>query len=408
MLKLIIPLLIFITSSTIAGLNLRGGVGYSQFAQRYVLFEDDTITASNEGKIFIEGNAGKSYGQPGGRANWMLSGGSSSFWGRTWGRWTVKSDNDFSMITQLSADLRRPYEDESAAGYFKGAGFLKLKKKWDNTKSAAKFAYENKAYSSESSYSYDYSLSKMRFDISLPLFGTDELTIAYQFAFRFAPDTVEANYIRNNFYATWDKFWNVNYLRADIEAERRVYNRGDLYGNFWRIDGTFEPRIALARKLTLVPKLAVEGYRYDWADEVHPNREQVTLSAGAEWMFSSYLNAEFAPKFLVSHAGEAVETDNFNEISLEFGIDWLRYNQVWLYANIEPGYRIYADEPPDEFAYFSDFFFVEGSAYCALWIVERLRFDVMISCSPEWHVIDDDDITTFYLSTNLRYEFFGD
>ena len=405
--KLVMWSIILFLPSAFAGLNLHGGVGFSQISQKYVLFEDDTISASNEGRLFVEGNAGKAYGQPGLRSNWMLSGGSSSFWGRTWNRWTIKSRNDFSTIAQFSADLRQPYEREAAPGYFKGAGFVKFKKGWDDSKGSIKFAYENKKYSSKSSYSYDYSLSKMRCDFSTPLFGDDELTAAYQFAFRFAPDTVEANYIRNNFYATWDKFWGADYVRADIEAEHRVYNRGDLYGNFWRVDGTLEPRIGIGHRLTLLPELIVEGYRYQWADEVHPNREQLTFGAGVERSFSSFLKGSITPKLLISHADSIVQTDNFKEVSLELGVDWLQYKKVWLYANIEPGYRFYADKPPEELSYFSDFVFVEGSAYFAWWIWKGLRFDIMTSYSPEWHDIDDDNITTFYLSTNLRYEFFG-
>ncbi|MGC9315068.1 MAG: hypothetical protein ACP5G4_05480, partial [bacterium] len=63
-------------------------------------------------------------------------------------------------------------------------------------------------------------------------------------------------------------------------------------------------------------------------------------------------------------------------------------------------------EIPEEFAFYSNFWFVEISAISSYWITERLRVDFIGIYSPEWHDIDDNDITTLYISTNLKYEFF--
>ncbi|MCK5833430.1 hypothetical protein KAH81_07155 [bacterium] len=398
-------LLLLLVSVPLSGINLKAGVGYSALSQKYVLFEEDTLSTSNEGKLFLEGNVGSQYGKPGIRANWLLSGGTSSFLGRGWCRWKRFFNEDLSLITELSSDFRKPYEKATSVGYFKGSGFAKIKRDWDETSIAAKIAYENKVYSGESSYSYDYSLSRFRFDVVNPFFGNDELDIGYQFAFRFAPDTIKANYIRNNFYITWDKFWDSDYIRADVEAERRVYNRSDLYGNNWHVNGYLSPSIGISKKLTLSPRFIIEGYRYDWANETHPNRETIEFAPGIEWNFSSFVKGELAPKYLINHADKEVTTDNYQEFSAEIGVDWLQYKKIWFFSRAEIGKRIYKYEPPEIYSLYSDFMFIEGSMYLTWWLVKGLRFDLMASYTPEWHDIHDDDLTTLYFSTNLRYEF---
>ena len=157
--------------------------------------------------------------------------------------------------------------------------------------------------------------------------------------------------------------------------------------------------------MTLIPKFAFEGYRYDWANEIFSNRESFEIDGGVEWAFSPFLRGEIAPKFFISMADEAVKTDNFREISARVGWDWLKHKKIWLYAKAEAGIRIYTYDPPEIYALYSDFVFVEGSAFITWWINESLRFDVITSYAPEWHDVRGDNLTTFYLSTNLSYEF---
>jgi len=102
-----------------------------------------------------------------------------------------------------------------------------------------------------------------------------------------------------------------------------------------------------------------------------------------------------------------VQTDNFREISLRIGADWLKHKKIWLYSNLEFGQRFYDNEPPVEYSMFSDFVFIEGNAFGTLWIREGLRLDLIASYSPEWHDLRKDDLTSLYFSTNLRYEFFS-
>ncbi len=382
-------------------------MGYSALVQRFVLFEEDTVSATNEGKLFFEGNAGAKLGKPGFGGNWMLSGGTTSFFGRGLCRWNKTFAENLSLTSEFSMDIRQPYEGEDFVGYIKEAGFVRIRRRWVDTAVGAKVAFENKSYSEQSLYSYDYTISKFKFDFSNPLFGNDQLGLSWQFAFRHAPDSAEAGYLRNNFYISWDKFWKSNYIRADIEAERRVYNSDDLWGDYWHVNGALTPRIGVGNKLTLAPKAVVEAYRYDWATEVYPKRETVELDAGIEWAFSPFIRGQLAPKFYISHAEKEVQTDNFREISLRIGADWLKHKKIWFYSNLEFGQRFYDNEPPVEYSMFSDFVFIEGSAFGTLWIREGLRLDLIASYSPEWHDLRKDDLTSLYFSTNLRYEFFS-
>jgi len=86
--------------------------------------------------------------------------------------------------------------------------------------------------------------------------------------------------------------------------------------------------------------------------------------------------------------------------------NWLKYRSFWIDLTIEPGFRVYKGDIPDEYAYYSNFGFVEFSAMSSWWINERLRLDFIAIYSPEWHDIDENDITTLYFSTNLKYELF--
>ncbi len=406
--KMIFLILAIIASATGAfcETGLTGGLGLTHLEQRFVLFERDTISTGNEGKAFIEGSWEEIIGNNQLRANSSLYTGTESFWGRAKAEHERTGTKNLTIKTDLSVDLRQPYELEDIPGYYKWSMNFRTRKKWDEARGSARFSLEDKSYTSESTYAYDYSLSRIRFDFGFPLIAErDELTFGYQFAFRYAPDTTEANYQRNNVFVSWDYFSGGNYWRADFDGERRVYNKGDLSGNHWRTNWNIAPKIGLTDKLTIEPKLIAESYRYDLASSVYPNRDDISVKTTAEWAFSPYLYGSVGPKYLVSWANLS-ESDNYREYSMEFGLDWLKYRKIWLDLIVEPGFRVYEGEIPEEFAFYSNFWFVEISAISSYWITERLRVDLIGIYSPEWHDIDDNDITTLYLSTNLKYEFF--
>jgi len=396
---------LLIIAAIAAETGLQTGIGFSHLAQKYVLFEEDTLSASSEGRFFSEGEIGEQFGNHNLKGNGMLSIGTETFWSRLKGKWDWTGPQNLFLISELSADVREPYSEDATPGYWKGTGYLRVKKRWTEANGSAKLSFETKDYSGQSSYSYDYTLSKIKFDFGFPFFGEDELSLGYQFAFRYAPDTTEANYQRNNFYSSWHRFSGGNYIRGDFEAERRNYNRGDLTGNHWRVYIDIAPMIALGKKFTLAPEFTAEGYRYDMATAVYPNREWYSVTGGIEWSFSPFVHSGFGPKYSLSHAGSEVETDNFQELSLELTFDWLRYRKVWLDILLEPGIRFYDTEPSEDFGYYSNFAFVEVSAIGSYWIIPRMRIDSIVSYSPEWHDVEDDDITTLYLSINLEYEF---
>ena len=332
----------------------------------------------------------------------ILSGGTETFWGRTKGthKWTGPSN--LKLQTDLALDYRQPYKIEGIPGYYKGVTNFRARKKWDEARGSARISFEDKQFTSKSSYSYDYSLTRARFDFGFPFIAErDELSFGYQFAFRYAPDTIKANYQRNNFYVSWDYFEGGNFWRMDFEAERRIYNKGDLSGNHWRMYWDIAPKI----DLTLEPGLFAESYRYDVASSVYPNRDEISLTAGAEWAFSPYIYASVGPKYLVSWANLS-QSDNYREYSIEMAFDWLRYRKIWIDLIVEPGSREYTEEIPEEYAYYSNFGFVEFSLISSYWFTQRLRIDLTGIYSPEWHKVDEDDITTLYFSVNLKYDFF--
>jgi len=398
-------IIIFLIPAAMAETNLTAGTGFSRLEQRFVLFEQDTISASNEGKFFIEGSTGKQYGNNKLKANAMLSAGTETFWGRTKGAWDWTGPNNLKLSSDLAFDVRQPYDTEDMPGYFKVAANSRIRKRWSDANGSVLVSFEDKKYTSESSYSYDYSLSRVRFDFGFPFIAEkDEFSVGYQFAFRYAPDTTGANYQRNNFYLGWQYFTGGHYYRADFEAERRVYNRGDLSGNHWRMFWDIDPRIALSDRLTLAPRFTAESYRYDLASSVYPNRDEYSLKAGAEWAFSPYLYCGLGPKFMLSKAN-LTESDNYNEYSLELSADWLKYRKIWVDFTLEPGVRSYSEEPAEEFSYYSNYAFVELNTMVSWWIKPRLRVDLIAMFSPEWHNDNEDDITTTYLSANLKYDF---
>lgn len=396
---LLIPCPIFCES------GITGGLGLTHLEQRYVLFERDTISASDEGKAFLESTWGNQFGNNEVDLYLILSGGTETFWGRTKGTHEWTGPSNLKLKTDLALDYRQPYEFEDVPGYYKSSMDFRARKKWDSARGSAKISFEDKRFTSETNYSYDYNLTRARFDFGFPFIADrDRLSFGYQFAFRFAPDTTEANYQRNNFYSSWDYFIGGNYWRIDFEAERRIYNKGDLSGNHWRMYWDIDPKIALGEKLTLKPRLLAESYRYDVASSVYPNRDEISVQAGAEWAFTPYIYAGVSPKYLVSWANMS-EADNYREYSLEMSFDWLKYRKIWVDLIIEPGIREYTQEIPDEYAYYSNFGFVEFSVIASYWFTKRLRADLIGIYSPEWHDVDEDDITTLYFSTNLKYEF---
>ncbi len=402
----IILSIIAFASSAICETGVNGGVGLTHLEQRFVLFEQDTIASSNEAKAYIEGIWRKRYGNDELDCYTIFSGGTQTFWGKLKGGHEWTGPANLKLKTDLAMDIRQPYTIEDIPGYYKTSADFRARKKWDDSRGSARISWENKRFTSESNYSYDYSLTRARFDFGFPLVAErDEFSLGYQFSFRYAPDTIQANYQRNNIFASWDYFVGGNYWRADFEAERRVYNRGDLSGNNWRTYWNIAPKIGLSERLSIEPKLIAESYRYDMASAVYPNRDEIAVISAVEWGFSAFLYAGLAPKYLVSWSNLS-ESDNYREYSLEMAFNWLKYRSFWIDLTIEPGFRVYKGDIPDEYAYYSNFGFVEFSAMSSWWINERLRLDFIAIYSPEWHDIDENDITTLYFSTNLKYELF--
>ena len=391
--------------ATFAGNRLSAGLGYSRLEQRFVMFESDTLAESDELRGFVDGQAKLTLGNNEITATGLFSGGSQTLWGKAKGNWQLKTKSNLVYSAEIGADTREPIEDSTISGFVRTFGYLRLKKNWGNANGGLKLSFEQKKYSGNTKYSYDYSMTKLRFDFGFPFLGNDELTAGYQFSFRYAPDTLEANNLRNNFYASWETFAGRHFLMADFEAERRFYNRGNLNGNFWWANVNVAPRFALSNKFTFAPTLSGEGYRYDWASETYPNREIASAKTKIEFNPGSYFYTGIAPKYLISHALGVVTTDNYSEISVELSADLLKYKKIWFDLTLEPGVRIYKT-PPEDGGYYSDYTFVEANALFAYWIFKGLRLDAFFTYSPEWHKINEDDITTLYISTNLKYEFF--
>lgn len=386
--------------------SLSVGCGYTRLQQRFVLFEEDTFTANDEVRGYLDGMKNLKLRNHEIAGDAMFSMGTKTLWSRMKARWVWTRPSNLTLTTELGGDFRKPLDDEDVSGYSKWTTHFRARKKWAETIGSVRFWLESKDYSKKSNYSFDYTMSRTRLDFSLPLFGGDELALGYQFAFRYAPDTLEANCLRNNFYSLWQMFRGANLYRIDFEAERRVYNRGSLTGNHWRAFVNANPRFSAGERLSILPELKAEGYRYDWASVYNPNREIISFATGLEWAFTNIISAGIAPKILLSHTGEEAYSDKFYEGSIIFSLNILKYRSVWLDVEIEPGKRAFSDEPPEELSLYSDYSFVDANAFFIWWVAPRLRFDMFFSYSPEWHVISEDDITTLYFSTNIKYEFF--
>lgn len=127
----------------------------------------------------------------------MLSYGTETFWGRAGGKWDFIAPENLKLTTELAADFREPLVDEAASGYERFYGYFRARKEWPEARGTIKLANEGKNYSGQTTYSYDYNLTRFRLDFGFPFFGDDELSLGYQFAFRYVPDTTSANYHKN-------------------------------------------------------------------------------------------------------------------------------------------------------------------------------------------------------------------
>jgi len=394
----LIPFLLF------ADGNLKAGIGYTRLSNRFVLFEEDTLWESNQGKFILEGNLYRQFWNQDFDLFAIIAPGNESFMGRSKLKWLSNNDPNLKISGETGIDLRLPYQKNTESGVIKPYIAARLKRDWEEAIGGIKIHHENKQYYGESSYNYDYNLSKLKVDLGFEVLGNDNLNLAYQFAFRYAPDSLEANYQRNDFYIYW--FWLIknHYLQLNFDSERRVYYRTDKGGSYRRNYFELYPRISLSRKLTLIPKFRYENYIYDNQTEVYSNRNLYIAELSGEWAFNYYLTAGIGPNLLLSESDENNEFDNYSELAIEFSTDYLKYKKLWLDITLESGLRVYKYEPPEEYSYYSNFLFVEFSAFATYWITPRLRFDFITSYSPEWHDIENDDITIFYLSTNLKYD----
>ena len=190
----LIPFLLF------ADGNLKAGIGYTRLSNRFVLFEEDTLWESNQGKFILEGNLYRQFWNQDFDLFAIIAPGNEPFMGRSKLKWLSNNDPNLKISGETGIDLRLPYQKNTESGVIKPYIAARLKRDWEEAIGGIKIHHENKQYYGESSYNYDYNLSKLKVDLGFEVLGNDNLNLAYQFAFRYAPDSLEANYQRNDFY----------------------------------------------------------------------------------------------------------------------------------------------------------------------------------------------------------------
>ena len=382
--------------------DLRVGFGGSMVGQKYSILEQDTISITTEPKILADGSYSFDLKSHKFSSEFSSDIGGESFWGNIRLKWKYKIGEFRTEMSEI-IEGRAPYsKDNDIVGYFKHRFSLELGQKMDLKKLSARVWVEGKNYSQIGEFYYDYDLLRSRLSYEFPLLEGDG-NISWNYSFRSVPDSADANYDRRQLELSYAKLWKaghfsdllIGYDRKHFPSEDESGSYSSLY--FW------SNQSILLGGIFIEPKIDFEKRVYDTEDDIFFDYTYLELEPMVQRDFDSW-RLGVGPIYSSQWAKSQYAGESFNEFGIGVSANHLNYGVFWLFADIDFGKRFYSDVPDTE-SFLSDYLFVDVSGMVSVWFAKKIRADLSVSYSPEWHTRKGDNIQTSYISLEVRYEF---
>jgi len=389
-------------SGQVAALSsLRIGFGGSMVGQKYSIFEQDTVSITTESKILADGSYSidlKSHKISG---EFSSDIGDASFWGNTKLKWKYTL-GEFNTEMSEIVEGRAPYKKNTdVVGYLKHRFNLNLAQKIDLKKISARLWVEGKSHSQVGEFYYDYDLLRSRLYYEFPIFDGDG-GISWSYSFRSVPDSADANYDRRQLELSYAKLWKAGHFSDFVTGyDRRHFPSEDEHGSYSSFYFWSNQSILLG-KIFIESKIDFEKRLYDNEDDIFFDYTYLEIEPSIVKNFGRW-RLGTGPLYSARWAKSEYTGETFDELGIDISINHLDYGVFWLFADIDFGKRFYSDIPDTEL-FFSNYLFVDVSGMLSVWFTQRIRADLSVAYSPEWHMRKDDNIQTSYISLAVRYE----
>ncbi len=326
--------------------------------------------------------------------------GTESVFGTASARWSAALGK-FGFEMGENIEARSDFSDENTS-YLKHRFDLHMSQKFNSSRLGARLWVEGKNFANDGNYNYDYNLLKSQLAYSFDLANMD-WTAAWVYAMRAVPDSADANYDERTVTLSTAKLWNDGHF-ADFSAswQSRHFPSEDERGSFAQLSATANGSLVFARYF-LEPSVEFERRNFLTQDELYFSHTFASMSLVLQREFGEWKTG-IGPKYELQTVDTVYEGERWWELGANLSADFLRFERVYVFADVTVGKRFYENLPDS--ATFSSYSFVDFSATAAFWVSKRLRLDASAFLTPEWHTHQDDDRSTSYFYVTAKYGVF--
>ena len=265
-------------------------------------------------------------------------------------------------------------------------------------------AVELLRYAEPDSYSYDYTVNRVRLSGSLEPAMFTTVDLEADWSRRWARLADSRDYDEYGLRAGVDHMFDGGLdLTATGDLTRRGYE-GRAY-SYWETG------------LSATAGYDFTGFGFDIEEEANWTRYDSVTTVYTSLFENSFeltanvtpvpeLSVRFGPRYDVGRSLGTPGDDDYRELSGVAAIDYFSTDRVWVSGEDRFGWRRY---PYADTSYQSNYAFNEFSLFLNWTVISgaagELRLEAMASVSPEWHARRSDNFTLAVYSAELKYGF---
>jgi hypothetical protein len=400
-----IALIALLPLDSSAELRNRIVLGYDSFIDRFTILEDDTAESVQEfyaglGNDFLFDRESidlelRNYFRYGNQTLDDRFDGEISLFPRRRTRIDLRTSIGYKHF-QESSDY------SFGNDYLQSNTYLRLRRKLgDSSRLTARGRFETVDYENKTDFDYDYYYYDGGIEFESGSLLERMIRVSAHAGERTAPDTTAMSHSR----MIGEIEAHISLGRSAIlhiasMGDRRHY-REKVRSSYWLLLSSGELMLTSISGKSLTFRLESEYTTYDDPTFVYFDTHFVRGSAGARLPFKTRYSIQIEPRIARMICMDFDE-ERYFEYSILLGLEIFNFNDFWLMAGYEPGYRDYL---ADENEIYSDFYLNRLSLMSNVPLSEDFYMRLFAMHDPERHTRREDDFSITLFSIDLTRRF---
>ena len=258
-------------------------------------------------------------------------------------------------------------------------------------------------YPQPDSYNYDYLLNRSRLGLRQELGVISALDLEYDWSRRWAALADNQDYAEHSLDADVDWYFdNGQHIEVANAVSRRAYAGRER--SYWDESPSLRFDVDVSPAVNVSLDDDARWTWYDSATTVYTDLLENSLKLAVEWRATPELSFRAAPQYDAGRSLPQATSDDYHEVSVSAGIDYMKLDRLWLSVEDRLGLRRY---PLADLSFQSNYVFNEFNLMVNWTIIKTSRgglsVDGMVSISPEWHSDQTSNLATRIYTIELRY-----